>query len=83
MEIGSGEGGDRRGYAKVGPREVELIRFRDGKMPVQFKLMTDEVIEGVIQWYDDLSVHVVCPDGDELTIMFNVISLYGRRRVGE
>jgi hypothetical protein len=70
--------GDTRNAGRVSPREVELIRFRDARCPVAFKLMTDEVIEGLVVWYDDISVHVVMPDKSELTIMNNVISTYGR-----
>jgi len=69
--------GDLRG-GRVSSREIELIRFRDGKVPVKFTLMTDEVIEGVIVWYDEISVHVVKSDEAEVTIMYNVISTYGR-----
>jgi len=70
--------GDAKGSYSVSPREVELIRFRDGKVNVQFKLMTDEVIEGTVAWFDNLSVHIVQPDQEEVTIMLNVISMYGR-----
>ncbi|MDR3710069.1 MAG: hypothetical protein P4L33_17375 [Capsulimonadaceae bacterium] len=70
---------DGRNSGRVSAREVELIRFRDGKVPVKFQLMTDEILEGVVLWYDDLSVHIVRPDQSEVTIMFNVISTYGRR----
>ena len=80
MEIGSSEGGDRKPYPKISQREVEMIRFRDGKTPVQFKLMTDEVIEGIVLWFDDYAVHIVDADGIESTIMLNVVSYYGRRR---
>lgn len=68
-----------KGGYSVSPREVELIRFRDGKVPVKFTLMTDEVVEGIVAWYDDLSVHIVKPDQSEVTVFFNVISMYGRR----
>ena len=77
MEISPQSRGDVAG--RVSAREVELIRFRDGKVPVKFQLMTDDVIEGVVLWYDDMSVHVALDDKSELTIMFNVISTYGRR----
>lgn len=77
MEISSQS--DRNSGGRVSAREVELIRFRDGKVPVKFTLMTDEVIEGVVIWYDDISVHVVMADRSEVTIMNNVISKYGRR----
>ena len=70
--------GDPRGSGRVSPREVELIRFRDAKYLIKFTLMTDEVIEGQVAWYDEISVHVVLPDKTELTIMNNVISTYGR-----
>jgi len=70
---------DAKVFGRVSPREVELIRFRDSKAIVSFQLMTDEVIEGTILWYDEISVHVAREDKSELTIMNNVISTYGRR----
>ncbi|HEY3331764.1 MAG TPA: hypothetical protein VGK19_17165 [Capsulimonadaceae bacterium] len=70
---------DSKGGYSVSPREVEMIRFRDGKVPVTFKLMTDEEIEGVILWFDNISVHIVQDDLSEVTVMNNVISMYGRR----
>ncbi len=63
----------------MSPREIELIRFRDGKVPVKFTLMTDETIEGIVLWYDEQSVHLLKPDQTEITLMNNVISMYGRR----
>jgi hypothetical protein len=71
--------GDGRGSGRVSPREVELIRFRDGKVPIKVTLMTDETIEGVVLWYDEVSLHLMKTDQTEITIMNNVISMYGRR----
>jgi sRNA-binding regulator protein Hfq len=61
---------------RVSPREMELRKFRESRVKVKFCLMTDEVIEGAVAWYDEHAVHVVKSETSEVTILFNVVSTY-------
>lgn len=80
MDISSSESPDRSKHIKIGPREVEIIALRDAKTRVHFKMVTGEVLEGAIAWYDEASFHVIAADGLETTIMMSAVAWYGRRR---
>lgn len=64
---------------RVGPREVELIRYRDNRTPLQFLLVNGEMIEGSIRWYDQSALRIVQADRTELTVHLHAIIYYKTR----
>jgi sRNA-binding regulator protein Hfq len=64
---------------RIGPREVELIRYRDNRTPLQFRLVNGETIEGSIRWYDHTALRIVQPDRTELTLLLHAIIYYKTR----
>ena len=64
---------------RVGPREVELIRYRDSRTPLQFRLINGETIEGSIRWYDQSALRIVQADRTEVTVYLHAITYYKTR----
>ena len=64
---------------RIAPHEVELIKYRTAKMTLQFKLLTGELIEGKIVWYDETSIRIIQEDKSELTLFRQHLVYYKTR----
>ncbi|BDI28272.1 hypothetical protein CCAX7_003230 [Capsulimonas corticalis] len=71
---------NRRGVStpeeRISSREVELIKFRDGRTNLQVKLLSGEEFIGAIRWYDDRAIRLVQDDRSEVTIYLNAVAYY-------
>lgn len=64
---------------RISPREVELIKYRDNRTPLQVKLVTGETLEGAIRWYDNRAMRLVQSDRSEITVYLQAIAYYKTR----
>ena len=64
---------------RIAPNEIELIKYRTGKTTLQFKLLTGDLLEGKIVWYDDLAIRIIHPDKSEITILRHALAYYKTR----
>ena len=64
---------------RIEPSEVELIRYRDSRMPLEFALVNMTTIEGTIAWYDRSAIKIVQADRTEITVRLNAIVSYKTR----
>jgi sRNA-binding regulator protein Hfq len=71
---GSNERSERS--ERISPREGELIKLRDTRALVQFHLLTGDVIEGAVRWYDGICIHVVRADRSEVTLFYSALAYY-------
>ncbi len=78
MDLGSGSGSHER-EARIGPREGEMIKFRDLHTPLVFRLTNGEKIEGRIEWCDSSAVRLLDDDGAAVTVFFHSIAYYKQR----
>ena len=58
MEPESDRTRSSRQEERISPREVEIIKYRDNRTPLLVKLVTGEVLEGAIRWYDDRALRL-------------------------
>ena len=63
----------------ISPREVELIKYRDNRTPLAVTLMTGEVLDGAIRWYDDKALRLVQADRSEVTVHLHAVAYYRPR----
>jgi hypothetical protein len=64
---------------RIAPNEVELIKYRTSQTTLQFRVVTGELLEGKIRWYDDLAIRIVQPDKSELTLFRQSLVYYKTR----
>jgi hypothetical protein len=64
---------------RIAPNEIEIIKYRSGQTLLQFRLLTGELIEGKIQWYDDLTFKIIQVDKSEITILRKALAYYKTR----
>ena len=64
---------------RITPREVELIKYRDNRTALVVKLITGEILEGAIRWYDATALRLVLPDRMEMTVNRQAIAYYKAR----
>ena len=65
-----------RADKRVSPREAELIKYRDNRTPLTFKMMSGETLDGAIRWYDASALRLVQADRSELTVYHHAIAYY-------
>jgi len=61
---------------RVSLRDVELIRYRDSRTPMLFKLVNGEELRGAVRWFDDRSIRLICENRAELTLMVGALAYY-------
>jgi sRNA-binding regulator protein Hfq len=64
---------------RISPREIEIIKYRDNRTALLVKLVTGEVLEGAIRWYDDRAMRLVQSDRTEVTVYLQAIAYYRTR----
>ena len=64
---------------RISPREVELIKYRDKRTALVVTLLSGEVIEGAIRWYDDQALRLVQADRSEVTVYLRAVAHYRTR----
>lgn len=64
---------------RIEPSEVELIRYRDSRMPLVFALANGNTIEGTIAWYDRSAIKIVQADRAEITVRLSAVISYKTR----
>ena len=74
-DFGHGQGSHER-EERISPREGEMIKYRDTRTQLTFQLLTGEIVEGSVRWYDSISCHVVRPDRTEITLFYHALSFY-------
>lgn len=60
----------------ISAHEVDLIRYRDNRTPLYFKLMTGDEFRGAIRWYDELAIRIVQDDRTEVVIYQHAVAFY-------
>jgi sRNA-binding regulator protein Hfq len=60
----------------VSPHAVELIRYRDNRTPLIFKLVTGDEFRGAIRWFDDTAIRIVQEDRSEVTLYQQAIAYF-------
>jgi len=60
----------------ISAHEIELIKFRDNRTPLIFKLLGSGEIQGAIRWFDDRVIRVVRDDRTEITLYHHAIAYY-------
>ena len=66
-------------YERISQHEIELIKLRDNRTPLQLKLLTGEMLDGAIRWYDDKVIRLVQSDRSEMTVNRSAIAYYQTR----
>jgi hypothetical protein len=64
---------------RIAPNEIELIKYRTGQTSIQFRLVTGELLEGKIHWYDEQAIRIVLEDKSEITILRRALAYYKTR----
>ena len=64
---------------RISLREVELIKYRDNRTSLTVTLLSGEILEGAVRWYDDKALRLVLPDRSEVTVYLHAISTYRSR----
>jgi len=64
---------------RIAPNEIELIKYRTGKTTLQFRLVTGELLEGKIRWYDDMAIRIILEDKSEITVLRQALVYYKTR----
>ena len=41
-----------------------------------FTLVSGEKIEGAIRWFDEVAIHLVTPERDEITVFLHSVAMY-------
>ena len=59
--------------------EIELIKYRDNRTALVVKLLSGEILEGAIRWYDATALRLVLPDRTEITVNRQAIAYYKAR----
>lgn len=54
----------------------ELIKFRDERKTLRLTLVSGEVVEGVVRWFDDETIHLATVSRDEITLFKHAVSYY-------
>ena len=72
-----GRVGDRE--ERIAPHEIELIKYRSNRTPLEFRLTSGELVEGAIRWYDDQAIRIVLSDRTEMTLFRHAIVYYKTR----
>ena len=54
----------------------ELIKFRDERKTLRFTLISGDVVEGVVRWFDDNALHITLADRNEITLFKHAVSYY-------
>ncbi len=78
MDTGRG-GGSHEREERISPREGEMIKYRDMRTPLVFHLLTGDTIEGVVRWYDNISVRVALTDRSEITLFYHAVAFYASK----
>lgn len=73
------KGGVLRYEERISQREIELIKYRDNRTMLTVKLITGEILEGAVRWYDSQCLHLIQPDRSELTLYIQAIAFYRPR----
>ena len=60
----------------ISAHDVELIRYRDNRTILVFKLLDGGEIQGAIRWFDERVVRIVRDDRSEVTLYHQAISYY-------
>ena len=64
---------------RISPREVDLIKYRDNRTALVVTLISGEVIEGAVRWYDDQALRLVQADRSEVTVYLHAVAHYRGR----
>ena len=62
----------------ISAHEIELIKFRDNRTPLIFKLLGDVEIQGAIRWFDERVIRIVKDDRSEVTVYHHAIAYYSQ-----
>lgn len=69
--------GTTREHTSPIPQHIaELTRFRDDRKQLKFTLSNGEAIEGAIRWFDDMTIHVVTAEREEITLFLHALASY-------
>jgi sRNA-binding regulator protein Hfq len=60
----------------VSAHAVELIRYRDNRTQLIFKLITGEEFTGALRWFDDTVLRIVQEDRSEVTLYQHAIAYF-------
>ena len=83
MDLDPGTGpGSREREERIGPREGQLIKYRDSRTPLVFHLVGGETISGLVRWFDHSSVCVLRDDQSEATVMNIALAYYAPKSSG-
>lgn len=74
MEFGSSTSSDRSPAVLL--HATELIKYRDERKTLQFSLLGGEILEGVIRWFDEETIHIAGPERTEVTLFKHAIAFY-------
>ena len=64
---------------RISPREVDLIKYRDNRTALIVTLMSGEIMEGAIRWYDEQALRLVQTDRSEVTVYLHAVAHYRAR----
>gem|GEM_PF-6427651 len=64
---------------RIAPHEIELIKYRTAKTTLQFKMITGEMLEGKILWYDEQAIRILQSDKSEITLLRQALVYYKTR----
>ncbi len=78
VEQGSGRGSYET-RERISPREGEMIKYRDTRTPLRFDLLTGDVVEGVVRWFDSITIGITAADKTEITLFYSAIATYRPR----
>ena len=64
---------------RISPREVDLIKYRDNRTALTVTLLSGEVMEGAVRWYDEQALRLVQADRSEVTVYLHAVAYYRAR----
>lgn len=76
MESSMSNRGEPLNTPHVSAHAVELIRYRDNRTPLIFKLVTGNEFRGAIRWFDDTVIRIVQEDRSEVTLYQHALAYF-------
>jgi sRNA-binding regulator protein Hfq len=64
---------------RISPREVDLIKYRDNRTVLIVTLLSGEIMEGAVRWYDEHALRLVQADRNEVTVYLHAVAYYRAR----
>jgi sRNA-binding regulator protein Hfq len=74
MESTNSSSNDR--YPPVSLHVAELIKYRDEQRPLRLTLVNGAAVEGIVQWFDEDTLHLKDQSGNEMTLFKRALASY-------